>query len=440
MSHKSIYLYQKYQIIGDQAPIPVYPEVYSIDADGTMPIVTKMDEDPACGGIPPIEPQYRWVVSTGYVCSGTNKMTREIEEVSYDSGTTWTPTGDERAAYPLIEADSEDCGYVPPTPIYRWTNMDISTDYICDECPDYTTQYLTFIPTTGSSTFTWNASTGSASSNTVSYSLDSGNTWSTLASGQTTPSVAAGQKIMWKASTSNVGGSGNFVSSDKFDAEGNAMSLVYDDNFIGQTSLNNRAAFNSLFRDNTNIVSAENMILPATTLFTNCYSSMFNGCTSLTKTPQLPAATLTTGCYGSMFNGCTSLTTAPELSATTLALNCYTNMFLGCSSLTTAPELHATTLAEHCYEHMFMECSSLTTAPELPATTLQRYCYQGMFYGCTSLNNITCLSTNISATDCLRNWVSGVAASGTFTKASSMSSWSRGTSGIPSGWTVQNYS
>jgi hypothetical protein len=34
-----------------------------------------------------------------------------------------------------------------------------------------------------------------------------------------------------------------------------------------------------------------------------------------------------------MFRGCTSLTTAPELPATTLASNCYHGMFQGCTSL-----------------------------------------------------------------------------------------------------------
>ena len=35
-----------------------------------------------------------------------------------------------------------------------------------------------------------------------------------------------------------------------------------------------------------------------------------------------------------MFYGCTSLTSAPELLATTLADNCYSYMFNGCTSLT----------------------------------------------------------------------------------------------------------
>jgi hypothetical protein len=63
-----------------------------------------------------------------------------------------------------------------------------------------------------------------------------------------------------------------------------------------------------------------------------------------------------------------------------------------------------------------------------------------MFNGCSNLNSITCLATDISASNCTTNWVDGVAASGTFTKAASMSSWATGVSSIPRNWTVQDYS
>ena len=108
------------------------------------------------------------------------------------------------------------------------------------------------------------------------------------------------------------------------------------------------------------------------------------------------------------------------------------------SPITTAPELPATILAQNCYNFMFFNCSSLTTAPELPATTLVNYCYTWMFAGCTSLNEIKCNATDISATSCTTYWVNNVAASGTFYKNPSMSSWTTGANGIPSGWTVQS--
>ena len=188
--------------------------------------------------------------------------------------------------------------------------------------------------------------------------------------------------------------------------------------------------------------------LPATTLSRNCYSSMFYGCTSLTTLPNgmLPSTNLSTACYQHMFRNCTGLTTVPNnlLPATTLAQSCYVSMFAGCSSLTTAPALPAiiTKTANNnyfAYGYMFDGCTSLTTAPELNSVSLYKRTYDSMFNNCSSLAYIKCLATDISETDCTKNWLNGVAANGTFEKDASMSSWTTGTSGIPSGWTVQDY-
>ena len=114
-------------------------------------------------------------------------------------------------------------------------------------------------------------------------------------------------------------------------------------------------------------------------------------------------------------------------------------MFDGCTSLTKAPELPATTLAIACYQYMFKGCSSLITAPELPATTLANSCYTYMFDGCSKLSYIKMLATDISASSCLTNWVGSVASTGTFVKHTDMTSLPTGTNGIPEGWTVENY-
>ena len=186
-------------------------------------------------------------------------------------------------------------------------------------------------------------------------------------------------------------------------------------------------------------------ILSATTLANNCYYGMFEDCTSLTQAPELPVTTLAESCYREMFYGCTSLTTAPELPATTLVNNCYQMMFQNCTSLTTAPSvLAATTLASNCYYNMFNNCTSLTTAPELPATTLTEKSYFQMFYNCRNLTYIKCLARDISASNCTYNWVTGVAASGTFVKDSNMpvgtDGWPQGNNGVPANWTVQDAS
>jgi len=240
--------------------------------------------------------------------------------------------------------------------------------------------YLTFIPTEDG-TFKF-------SGNSVNYSLDNGTTWTSLASNTDSPTVQAGNKIMWKATltpTSSVG-IGRFISTCRYSALGNPLSLIYDNDFKGKTSLSgNDYAFYELFYVETNLVNAENLALAATSLTACCYQRMFRGCTSLTTAPELPATTLANSAYTYMLAGCTSLTAAPELPATTLSNYCYSYMFYGCTNLTTAPELPATTLASSGYYFMFSGCTSLTTAPDLPATTLANGCYNSMFAGCTSL-------------------------------------------------------
>ena len=199
------------------------------------------------------------------------------------------------------------------------------------------------------------------------------------------------------------------------------------------TTLANRC-YSSMFQDCTSLVNAP--VLPATTLTKECYRSMFLGCSSLVNAPVLPATTLADYCYNAMFYNCTSLVTAPALPVTTLAVGCYGSMFDNCTSLVNAPVLPATTLTKECYRSMFKGCTNLITAPVLPATTLADRCYNSMFYNCTSLNYIKMLSTDISASNCLYDWVNGVPSTGTFVKHPD-ANIPTGRSGIPSGWTVE---
>ena len=88
------------------------------------------------------------------------------------------------------------------------------------------------------------------------------------------------------------------------------------------------------------------------------------------------------------------------------------------------------------FSDMFANCTSITRSPKLTAKVLPMGFYQGMFNGCSSLQHIECLATNVSASNCITNWVNGVEEEGLFVKNPSMSSWPTGVSGIPTGWTV----
>ena len=173
--------------------------------------------------------------------------------------------------------------------------------------------------------------------------------------------------------------------------------------------------------------------LPAMTMKYMCYCDMFSDCKSIINAPSLPATELNTACYESMFSGCTSLKEAPALSAEIMRLSCYESMFAGCTSLIKAPELNSVKLDNSCYVSMFSGCTNLTEAPILPAETLEYSCYSRMFRNCQNINSITCLATDISAKDCTKDWVDGVAFEGTFTTPSK-TGWTMGIDGIPFGW------
>ena len=286
----------------------------------------------------------------------------------------------------------------------------------------YTREYLTFEALEdGTFTLSIPANVNSTYMTSVSYSTDNGKTWTTTnvdstAQTITTSTINAGNKVLWKgvgkqmAKSSSSNNYSYFSSTGNFNASGNIMSLLYGDEFANQVVFPSGSTYNfaELFLNANKLISASNMVLPATTLASSCYRDIFYGCKSLTTAPSiLPATTLVGNCYRSMFSGCTSLTTAPELPATTLASGCYQYMFQGCTSLTTAPELPATTLTTECYYQMFYGCTSLTTAPELPATTLTSGCYSSMFSGCTSLTTAPVLPATTLVGSCYHGMFNG---------------------------------
>lgn len=76
---------------------------------------------------------YRWInlnPSTDYYCSGTTKYYKQQKQVSYDEGMTWENVSPSEYQWGgIAETQSTDCGYVPPTPTYRWVSCD--GEYMC---------------------------------------------------------------------------------------------------------------------------------------------------------------------------------------------------------------------------------------------------------------------------------------------------------------------
>lgn len=308
------------------------------------------------------------ITSEGTVYYTTNGDTPTISSTEYSGPFTVEPAT-------TVQAIATHPGYL---------NSEVEIKYI--QSGDYTQDYLTFTVLTDG-TIPWK-SIGSGMAKAISYRINGGSWTSITAGDNVTISVVAGDVVELKGNNQTYASDrSNYSGFDggtaTFNISGNIMSLVYGDDFSGQTALTGTYNFCSLFKQ-SKAVSAENLILPATSLTECCYRAMFSKCTTLEVAPALPA----------------------------------------------------TTLGAYCYYFMFEDCA-ITTAPELRAPTLVSNCYGNMFTGCRSLNYILCLAVDKSASNCLTNWVSRVSSTGTFVKKESVT-WTTGNNGIPTNWTVMD--
>lgn len=254
---------------------------------------------------------------------------------------------------------------------------------------DYANDYLTFrVLTPG--TISWKT-TGSLPK-TIEYSINDG-AWTSITSTSAGATIQVVKNDVVRFKGNNTAYSTSKSAYSNFDSgtatcdiEGNIMSLLYGDNFVGVTTLPESSyIFCSLFK-NMPVVSAENLVLPALTLKAYCYRAMFSYCITLEKAPKLPATTLALGCYWYMFERC---------------------------AIAQAPALEATALVGECYGHMFESCGVL--------------------------NVIECYATGgFNTGKCLEGWTSNVSSTGVFVKSGSATSWPTGANGIPTGWTVSN--
>lgn len=285
---------------------------------------------------------------------------------------------------------------------------------------DYSKEYLTYEILSGGTLVFEGVGNYSATTKVISYSKDGGETWTSVdAVDATEISVSAGDKVMFKGTNgsyaTNAAAYAHITGTSEYNVYGNIMSLIYGDDFTGQTVLTENFALPSFFKDNNNLKSVRNLILPATTLTQSCYMNMFWGAGSITSGPKvLPAVTAATNCYSGMFKGCTSLLIAPEISVRTAASTMCNNMFSGCTSLVKVQDDIIINAAQtSCFNGTFKGCTSLKTAPAIRVVSAvsASSAFAGMFSGCTSLSFIY-MKCNITQAAAYTNWVAGVAPKG----------------------------
>ena len=227
----------------------------------------------------------------------------------------------------------------------------------------------------------------------LEYSIDGG-AWTTLAANTYTPNVPKNSNIRFRGYLTPNGseGIGTFSSYGKFDAEGELMTLLYGEYYVGQTGKFADHMFKNMFY-RTKIVNAYNLVIP--------YNS----------------GSYKYSCYF-MFKDCYELEVAPK----ELKGNTYVN--------------------DHSFYLMFQNCPKLTKTPIIGYTFPAYDAMGGMFLNDTLLSEVYILQTeNGNHIDNLRssNWLQGVASTGTF-YANQNLTWldtiERSEDTIPEGWTI----
>ncbi len=196
--------------------------------------------------------EYQWILTTATTCVGYNKyyLYKRQRRISGSSDAwvdvipTQTAANGDGLTPVIAEANSTDCGYVPPVePTYKWETMDIDTDWVCTDC-------------------------GSQASLKIAYR--------TTAEGATVVTAACDSNTTLSAS--------NYNNSDiEYVMVGGCITYIGDDCFSGKTNLTE-------------------VLLPIN--IQTIGANAFKGCTSLSDI-ALPPLVSTIGNYA--FSGCTSL-------------------------------------------------------------------------------------------------------------------------------------
>lgn len=236
----------------------------------------------------------------------------------------------------------------------------------------------------------------SAPTISLQYSTDDGITWNTYTIGTAITMANVGDTVCFRATTTNnvFGGSTNnsrnkFHFTGQVAIGGNINSLLDGQNFDSLLDISSRnRVFQFLFYGETSLVDAEKLDLHCTKAGGWAYCNMFQNCSNMTKAPLVIPVVTTVGTSWPM-----------------------AGMFIN---------------------------TPITKSPYFKTTTITNSSFQEMFNGCSNLSEIKLDYTGSFGTGAFTNWVSGVAASGTFYYNGSYTG--RGTNAIPSGWTITPFS
>lgn len=289
---------------------------------------------------------------------------------------------------------------------------------------------------------------GSPTTADLKYSLDGVN-WTTAdLSADFSLEVDAGANVYMKGTnTSGFNRGENSYYKMSMDVNhsigGNIMSIVDETNYATTTSIP-AYCFYGLFENDIHIVNAGGVNFGNVTSVDNrgC-NNMYRGCTSLTTGSDLSSVTsVVYSGFGNMYYGCTSLTTPSNLSSlSSIGDGGCGYMYNGCTSLTTGSNLSSvTSINSYGCSYMYNGCTSLTTGSDLSnVTSIGNSGCSCMYQGCGSLTEATAPNISDWNTSNFNSWLYNVAHTGVVRKPAGLTIPTGNTSGIPTGWTTEDY-
>lgn len=360
-NYSSYYFFQKYETRSGSTTIPVLPITYSLDADGTMPLVVRQADDPECGATPV---QYRWVnmaVSTNYICDGYDKYYKQMKQQSTD-GQTWTDVVPaEYRRGDLYQPNSPDCGFV--------------TDYIfTGTCP------------TGSEVFT------------VAMNVNAQVQTEKIADGEWgvryNNSLISLKSAFVRKSTITSAVATSIINTSSVDDLETMFSSCSGLTSVNLSNLNtsNVTDMRSMFSYCTSLTSLN--LSGWNTSNVTSMESVFADCTSLTSINLSGWNTTKATNMSWMFASCSGLTSLDVSSFNTSNVTDMYVMFSRCSGLTSLDLSNFDTSKVTNMCGMFMECTNLQSINLSSFDFSNVTCYNYMFSSCPNLRTIYCSSSN----------------------------------------------
>lgn len=222
------------------------------------------------------------------------------------------------------------------------------------------------------------------------------------------------------------------INSDNLHSVGGELASLIDDT----NGITDDYEFASFMIDDEGLIDASELILPNNTT-KSCYHYLFGGCTNLVYPPKvLPAEIVEDYAYQDMFSYCESLIKIPEMKGKIYKESACSTMFDECYSLTDVT-ISFETAESGAFNSTFEYCEGLEKASFF-CDDISEDPFIWTFYECTNLNTVICTATKFNESEQTKEWLDGVAETGTFYKAKN-ANWVRGISGIPDGWEVKIY-